>query len=106
MRIILLKQVRLILLLLLIPFISFTQRLYVQHRPAVPAVDTVEVKMKGYIFIDEEWQPENGRYRYTGCRWVKNRKGYIWKPGHWKRHPRHGERWIGGRWINGKPKNG
>jgi len=106
MRTILLKQVRFILFLLFIPLISSAQPLYVQTRPVMPPVYMTEVNMKGYILVEEEWQPEDGQYRYTGCRWIKMRKGYAWKPGYWKRHPKHGERWVSGRWINGKPKNG
>ena len=73
-------------------------QVYVKKRPVAPVKQKTEILSKGYTFVDEDWESYDGNYRYAGNRWVGNRKGYIWKKGHWKMHRRYGETWIKGKW--------
>jgi hypothetical protein len=102
MKTILFKHLAFTILFVLLSFIASAQ-LYVKQRPAIPFVfNTPDINEQGYLLIEEEWAKEDGQYRFDGCRWVKMRKGYVWKPGYWKRHRKHGETWVNGRWVCGK----
>ncbi|MES2431776.1 MAG: hypothetical protein V4556_12630 [Bacteroidota bacterium] len=78
---------------------SAQKQKYVKQLPATPVVYMTEVNQKGYILIEDDWVHTDNGYQYNGCRWVKMRKGYTWKPGYWKQHNRHGVKWVSGRWL-------
>lgn len=73
-------------------------QIYVKIRPAHTVVARPEPPRQHVVWVGEDWVVRNGRYEYNGDRWVDERNGYIWVPGHWKKHGRNGERWVPGRW--------
>lgn len=67
------------------------------HRP--PQVDVrVNAPSPRHVWIEDDWEPRDGRYEYVGGRWAEPPYGGArWVPGHW-RHRRHGWVWIPGHW--------
>ena len=74
------------------------QAIYVKIRPAVPVVVRPVAPSPLHVWIEEEWRPSGTAYVYAGGYWaLPPHPGWIWIPGHWKRHA-YGEYWVGGHW--------
>ena len=77
---------------------SATAQIYVKIRPTIQITPRLAQPSPSHVWIDEDWEQNDGTYRYSGGRWVvPPRSGYYRKPGHWQK-TRRGNRWIQGRW--------
>jgi hypothetical protein len=95
------KSVRLLLLFAVLFSICFSAsaQIYVKIRPPVPVIVRPPQPSRGQIWINEEWEPNNGNYRYSGGHWqVPPQRGNVWVPGHWKRNNHKGNLWVPGKW--------
>ena len=80
-------------------------QIYVQIRPTIPVIVRTAPPAKNYVWIDEEWEPYNGNYRYVGGHWeAPPNNGYNWRHGYWKNDKHYGNFWVKGNWKNGKEK--
>jgi hypothetical protein len=80
-----------------------TAQIYVQIRPALPVIVRTAPPAPNYVWIEEEWEPYNGNYRYVGGHWeAPPSNGYYFRPGYWKHDKHRGNLWIKGKWGNGK----
>lgn len=78
--------------------LSASAQIYVKIRPVVPVMVRPPQPSHQHIWIDEEWEPNAGQYRYAGGHWaLPPHRGYIRRPGHWKRSNQ-GQVWIRGSW--------
>jgi len=77
---------------------SANAQIYVKIRPKAPVMERPAPPRKNQVWVGEEWTVRNGKYEYSGGRWVAPRRGYTWVAGHWQRHGRDGERWVAGYW--------
>jgi WXXGXW repeat (2 copies) len=74
------------------------QQVYVKVRPTVPVIVRPVAPGPHHVWITEEWRPSGGTYVYAGGYWAAPpNPGWIWIPGHWKRH-HYGEYWVPGHW--------
>ena len=74
------------------------QSIYVKVRPVVPVVVRPAAPGPHHVWIEEEWRPSGATYVYAGGYWAAPPKpGWIWIPGHWKKHT-NGEYWVTGHW--------
>lgn len=92
---------RLVLLFVVVFVVSeyASAQVYVRIRPVAPVVVRTAQPSHDHVWIDEEWEPNGGEYRYTGGHWaLPPHPGYHWKRGHWRHHGNDGERWVGGSW--------
>ena len=79
---------------------SASAQIYVKVRPVVPVVVQTPQPSPNHVWIDEEWEPYGGAYRYGGGRWeAPPHHGYTWRKGYWKRHGNDGEVWVAGHWA-------
>ena len=71
---------------------------YVKVRPVVPVMARPVAPSPNHVWIAEEWRPSGATYVYAGGYWAAPPKpGWMWIPGHWKRHE-YGEYWVPGHW--------
>jgi WXXGXW repeat (2 copies) len=94
--------IRFLFLSVIIFTVSFSAsaQVYVKIRPAAPVVVRSAQPDKSQVWINEEWEPNGGTYRYTGGHWATpSHPGYRWKQGHWRRHHKDGEEWVAGSWV-------
>ncbi len=95
------KSLKLLFLLFVLFTVSFSvsSQVYVKIRPTVPLIVRPAQPSHRHVWIDEEWQPDHGSYRYSGGHWdAPPHRGYIRRPGHWRRHDQDGDEWIQGSW--------
>ncbi|HXB42472.1 MAG TPA: hypothetical protein VNV85_00370 [Puia sp.] len=81
--------------------VSFTvsAQVYVKIRPPVPVIVRPPQPSHAHVWINEEWEPNGGNYRYAGGHWdAPPHPGYRWRSGHWRRHHNDGEEWVRGSW--------
>ena len=79
-------------------FSAGAQTIYVKIRPTAPVVVRPVAPGPHHVWIAEEWRPSGGGYVYSGGYWAAPPKpGWVWVPGHWKRH-HNGDYWVAGRW--------
>jgi hypothetical protein len=93
--------VRMLILSIMVFFVSFSvsAQVYVKIRPVAPVIVRSAQPDKNQVWIDEEWEPNAGGYRYSGGHWASPpHPGSKWKQGHWKRHHKDGEEWVAGNW--------
>lgn len=85
---------------------SFAQvYVYVPIRPPVPVIVRPSQPGPVYVWINEEWEPYRGAYRYSGGHWAPPpQKGYYRRAGYWK-HSSKGQRWVQGSWYKKQPGN-
>ena len=94
----LLKLLLLFAILFTVSF-SASAQIYVKIRPVAPVIVRPVQPGHDHVWIDEEWEPNGGTYRYAGGHWeAPPHPGYIWRSGHWRRHSHDGEEWIRGSW--------
>ena len=70
---------------------------YVSARPTEPYYVRPTSPYYGAVWIDGEWDWQNGRYAYIGGHWEKPRAGRVWIRGSWQQGPR-GYAWHRGYW--------
>ncbi len=76
-----------------------SSQIYIQVVPPSPVLVKSPQPSPEYIWVGDEWEPNDGTYKYTGGYWVSPpNKGYVWVPGHWKNNKRHGSFWVPGKW--------
>ena len=95
------KLVRLLLLVMFVFSISFSAsaQIYVKIRPVIPVVVRTERPGPEHVWVNEEWEPNNGAYRYSGGHWeAPPHPGYRYREGHWKHNGRRGDKWVRGNW--------
>jgi hypothetical protein len=74
------------------------QTIYVKVRPVAPVVVRPVAPSPNHVWIAEEWKPNGGGYVYSGGYWAAPpHLGWVWIPGHWKKHE-YGEYWVAGHW--------
>lgn len=74
-------------------------QIYVKIRPSIPVIVRPQQPSPAHVWIDEEWEPNGGAYRYAGGHWAAPpHPGYRWRAGYWRRHNRDGEQWVRGGW--------
>ena len=79
--------------------VSASAQIYVRVRPAVPVIVRPPQPSSAHVWINEEWEPNGGSYRYAGGHWAAPpHPGYYWRSGHWRRHHQDGEEWVRGGW--------
>jgi hypothetical protein len=79
--------------------VSASAQVYVKIRPSIPVIVRPAQPSPAHVWIDEEWEPNGGGYRYAGGHWATPpHRGYIRRPGHWRRHGRDGDEWVRGSW--------
>ena len=94
-----LSRIGIFMIIIMAASFSSVAQIYVTVRPSYQVVTRPVQPSVQYVWIDEEWQPRNGKYVYSGGRWVNPpKKSYMWQPGHWQRNGKRGERWTPGRW--------
>jgi hypothetical protein len=94
------KSIKLLLLFIVLFTVSFSasSQVYVKIRPVVPIVVRPAQPSRDQVWINEEWEPNGGEYRYVGGHWASPpHQGYRRRSGHWQ-HSRHGEMWVQGGW--------
>jgi hypothetical protein len=85
-------------LMLTAVFSGQAQAVYVKIRPVVPVVVRPAAPSPNHIWIAEEWKPNGKEYIYAGGYWaVPPHPGWVWIPGHWRKHE-YGEYWVAGHW--------
>ena len=83
--------------------LAVSSQIYVKIRPAVPVIVRTAPPASNYVWIEEEWEPYNGNYRYVGGHWeAPPTNGHYWHPGYWRHDKQRGNFWIKGKWGNGK----
>lgn len=70
---------------------------YVTSRPAEPYYVRPVAPYSGAVWIDGEWEWNNGRYAYIGGHWERSRPGRVWVRGSWQSGAR-GYIWHRGHW--------
>jgi hypothetical protein len=70
---------------------------YVSSRPDEPYYVRPASPYYGAVWIDGEWEWQNGRYTYIGGHWEKPHPGLVWVRGSWQSGPR-GYAWHRGYW--------
>lgn len=89
----------LVLILFSVSFAASAQ-IYVKIRPPVPVIVRPPQPSHSHIWINEEWEPNNGSYRYSGGHWAKPpHPHYVRRAGYWKHHHHDGDVWVQGTWI-------
>jgi hypothetical protein len=95
------KRLSKMFFLMLVAFsISFaaSAQIYVQIRPTFPVVVRPPQPSRGYVWVNEEWEPNGNEYRYSGGRWeAPSHPGYYRRQGYWKQSSR-GNTWVRGGW--------
>ncbi|HLK30072.1 MAG TPA: hypothetical protein VKT28_15940 [Puia sp.] len=96
------KNVSRLLFLCVIIFaisLSASAQVYVKIHPHAPVIVRPPQPSSMHVWINEEWEPNNGSYRYVGGHWeMPPHNGYIRRQGHWKRHHHDGDEWVPGSW--------
>ncbi len=66
------KGVLILALTLTCGVVSSYAQIFVKVRPSLPRVERIESPGRGYIWINEEWQPRGNDYEFSGraARWV------------------------------------
>jgi len=78
---------------------AVSAQVYVKIRPPAPVIVRPPQPSNAHVWINEEWEPNGGGYRYAGGHWdVPPHPGYRWRSGHWRRHHHDGEEWVRGSW--------
>ncbi|MDB5031158.1 hypothetical protein [Mucilaginibacter sp.] len=70
---------------------------YVRTRPAEPYYIRPASPYNSAVWIDGEWEWNNGRYSYIGGHWERPRNGRVWVRGSWHPGPS-GYAWHRGYW--------
>ena len=83
---------------------SASAQIYVKIRPTFTVVSRPPQPSRVHVWVNEEWEPNGGSYRYSGGHWEAPRQGYYRKPGYWQRN-KHGNRWVQGSWARRGNKN-
>ena len=78
---------------------SASSQIIVKIRPRAPVIVRPAQPSREHVWIDEEWEPNGGNYRYSGGHWeAPPHPGYMWRPGHWRHHGHRGDEWVRGGW--------
>jgi hypothetical protein len=94
-----LSKIAILSLIVLAVSFSASAQVYVKIRPVPPVIVRTAPPSPEHVWIDEEWEPREGKYVYVGGHWIAPpHRGYVWVPGHWNHHERHGEIWVRGHW--------
>ncbi|HTA62010.1 MAG TPA: hypothetical protein VK835_06120 [Bacteroidia bacterium] len=81
--------------------LSASAQIYVKIRPIVPVVVMTERPGPDHVWVNEDWNEDNGNYVYAGGYWnAPPRRGDRWNEGHWNHHPEHGDHWERGNWSH------
>ncbi len=84
---------------------SASAQIYVKIRPPVPVIVRPVQPAPAYVWINEEWEPNGGSYRYSGGHWAPPpQPGYYHRSGYWQRTGK-GQRWVQGKWYKKQPGN-
>lgn len=84
---------------------SVTAQVYVQIRPPVPVIVRPPQPDPVYVWVNEEWEPDGGAYRYSGGHWAAPpQPGYYHRNGYWVRTGK-GQKWVKGSWYKKQPGN-
>ncbi len=95
----LLSRMAILSVIILAVSFSASAQIYVKIRPVAPVIVRTAAPSAAHVWIDEEWEPREGKYAYVGGHWAAPpHPGWTWVPGHWKRHDRSGEEWVRGHW--------
>jgi hypothetical protein len=79
--------------------LSASAQVYVNVRPIVPTVVVTARPGPNHVWVNEDWNENNGGYVYAGGYWASPPyPGYRWNEGHWDHHEGHGDRWTRGSW--------
>lgn len=101
------KLSKLIFLVAIIFAVSFSAsaQIYVEIRPRVPMIVRPPQPAPVYVWVNEEWEPHAGAYRYSGGHWAAPpQSGYYHKSGYWVR-TKQGQKWVKGSWYKKQPGN-
>jgi hypothetical protein len=79
--------------------LSGSAQVYVHERPTAPRMDHKPPSPgRGYVWINEDWNPRGSSYEYAGGHWAKpTHPGSRWVAGSWHRHGKDWA-WTPGRW--------
>lgn len=67
---------------------SLSAQLVVEERPEIPAAAakrTLPVAEPGYLVTADGWAVKDGKYTFLAARVVKERPGFEYVPGKWKK---------------------
>ena len=77
---------------------SASAQVYVNVRPTFAPVVRPAPPSPRHVWVDEDWEYRGGRYVSVGGHWVAPpRPGMAWVPGRWV-HYRRGWQWRPGHW--------
>lgn len=77
---------------------SISAQIYVRARPVFPVIVRPPQPSPVHVWINEEWEPSENSYRFTGSHWESpSQRGYYRTNGHWQNN-KHGLRWVPGSW--------
>ncbi|MFI5141798.1 MAG: hypothetical protein ACHQII_05535 [Bacteroidia bacterium] len=83
--------------------LTASAQIYVRVRPIIPVVVVTAQPSPEHVWVNEDWNEDNGAYVYGGGYWASPpHRGYHYREGHWDHHETRGDHWVRGDWHNGK----